>query len=105
MSTTLVVVIGNSDNKLTQQEWADYAAKTAAIVHHYATTQHFAGCSPGTDPRQHACWIVEMDPALKGFLETALQRLCHEFRQDSIAVLTGETQMIGPRSSNSNATP
>lgn len=96
MLTTLVVQIGNSDDKLSQAEWTGFCAATWAAVGLYATQVHFEGYSVPTATWQNACWVAEIDPADLKRVRHKLAEVADLYRQDSIAVTLGITEMVSP---------
>lgn len=92
--TTVSIQIGNSDNKLTQQEWADYCTHVHRTINDTCTTIHYNGGSNWNAPWQNACWVAEI-PTNK--LPTLKQQLTHTrttYHQDSIAIINGTTEFI-----------
>lgn len=80
------VSIGNSDDKLTQREWATFWEFTCAAVHRWAAQVHGEWLSAPADPYQNACWCIEIDDETAELtLKPELIHLAGEFRQDSIA--------------------
>ena len=86
---TVTIAIGNSDNKLTQQEWSAYINLIRDVL---PDTVHFFGCSDGCLPWQNACWIVETYEPEQ--LKEELTNIRKIYRQDSIAIIQGDTQFI-----------
>ena len=95
--------IGNSDDKLTQREWAHFIADVRQVVNGWSS-------HPGTPNKLHgewfslpdmehqnACWLVELhaddEDAMSG-LRDELAALCDEYRQASIAWTAGVTEFI-----------
>lgn len=91
MNETLVILIGNSDDKLSQKEWSQYAMDVSLLAHNWAKAIHFEGGSASGSEWQNACWVVEWDTADLANLNTELSQLAAHYRQDSIAVITGGT--------------
>lgn len=81
------VSIGNSDDKLSQRDWAAFYVEVDEILRWYATTIHGAWMSESVSPWQNACWRVEFlaDPAEA---KTKLAECAARFNQDSIAWAT-----------------
>ncbi len=97
---TIILQIGNSDDKLTQREWHSFTTQLLSIVRYLGggpnnSTVHFAGCSASNAPWQNYC-IVAVVNSLDD-LEDRLADLARQFKQDSIALTVGETRMIAPR--------
>lgn len=94
MDRTVVVSIGNSDNKLTQAEWHEFVQSVDVVLAKCVRRTHFRGFSPGEAPWQNAAWWVEMDERrVLGFHED-LRRLLPKFNQESIAFLWGNGELI-----------
>jgi putative flippase GtrA len=89
---TLTVCIGNSDDGLTQREWADYWRDVNLEVSTSASHVFGVFLSVPNSPYQNACWVFEGE--LTPDLEESLATLARRFRQDSIAVSVGETTMV-----------
>ena len=82
--TTVYVSIGNSDDKLSQKEWAAYCVDVEAIVVTAAKAMHGKWTSPSRDPWQNACWCFEAWDHLIERSKQNLSVLAHCYRQDSI---------------------
>ena len=91
---TLSILIGNSDNKLSQQNWAQFCISMGSSIRHHAARLHFYGLSNPDSEYQTACWVVEIeDKDLDSLIKSiAMKRSMYE--QDSIAVIYGQTQFI-----------
>ena len=96
--TIAVVQIGNSDDKLTQEEWSQFCASTHSTVFSRAYQQriHFYGFAPSDAPWQNACWVFELstNPEVTSDLHNALAVVARNYRQDSIALTIGETTFV-----------
>lgn len=91
---TVCVAIGNSDDKLTQREWAEYVADVGHSVRLYAQQVHADWRSDSAARWQNAGWLFELDDVEAGALKLVLAREARAYRQDSIAWLEGGTQFI-----------
>jgi hypothetical protein len=78
------VSIGNSDDKLTQQEWALFFSQTAILLQRHAKV-HGQWASEPASAWQNACWCVEAEGSKVDFIQAELVGLADRFRQDSIA--------------------
>jgi hypothetical protein len=79
------VSIGNSDDKLTQQEWALFFSHTAVLLQGHARV-HGQWASEPASAWQNACWCVEVGGNTKvEFIKAELVGLAVQYRQDSIA--------------------
>lgn len=89
---TLVIQIGNTDNKLTQQEWSSYQLEVKETIKQWSTCIHFDGNSDPEAAWQNKCWVIETDrPATLKLHLTAIRK---KYRQDSIALSLAETSFI-----------
>ncbi len=88
--TTAVIQIGNSDNKLTQKEWAEFVSDLTYLLHPF--TCHFSGGANCAAPWQNYCWVIEMQ-SLDG-LRNDLAQLAKDYGQDSIALTIGDTEFV-----------
>lgn len=96
--------IGNSDDKLTQQEWAAFLGEVhtlaAQVVHtHVGVVVQFMGYSAPGAPWQNALWAIELpdDPDPREALRGRLKVLAGRYRQDAVAWWeSGRTEMLTP---------
>lgn len=96
-SKTIVIQIGNSDNKLSQKEWANFIAETRLAVGSRCGNVHFDGGSGFDSKWQNMCIVADVYQSdIEGLAED-LSQLCVSFCQDSIAVTVGDTKFVtGP---------
>lgn len=90
------VSIGNSDDKLTQQEWALFFSQTALLLQRHAKV-HGQWASEPASAWQNACWCIQVDTLTKAeFIKAELVGLADRFRQDSIAwAEVKDTEFLG----------
>lgn len=91
---TVVIQIGNSDNKLTQSEWAHYAERMRSAIAANVFRCHFSGGSDWDAPWQNACWVCELEAGKCGVLTEAVRKCREQFKQDSVAVTIGDTTFV-----------
>jgi hypothetical protein len=97
---TVHIAIGNSDDGLSQREWAKYIDEVDDLVKVVAEVVHGRWYSAPDVPWQNACWAFEMgtgnfaDPA--GWIKERLARVAEMYGQDSIAWNESETEFLGP---------
>lgn len=92
---TVYISIGNSDDKLTQVEWASFYRETCLAIRDHAVTVHGQWVSEPASAWQNACWCIEIDDDEAGFLRGELSEAVTKFRQDSIAwATTTKTEFI-----------
>lgn len=90
MATT-VIQIGNSDDKLTQAQWAHFIKRVDDAVRIRASQIHFSGTSHSVAEWQNAAWIFEIDEISSLRLFDDMKVFCEMFNQDSIAWTEGKT--------------
>lgn len=92
---TVVIQIGNSDDKLTQSNWAAFvhAMRHEAILKNCRQI-HFAGAPGNAERWQNFAFIVECEDEQVPPLLAAVKDIRDVFDQDSAAVTVGDTQFI-----------
>lgn len=90
--STLAVAIGNSDDKLTQAEWADYCTDVRGALWGVAVEVFGEFASASTSRFQNACYLVRAE--LDDELRARLAELARDYGQESIAVAVGETEFV-----------
>ena len=79
------VSIGNSDDKLTQQEWSEYSHAVDGLLRMHGKL-HGAWFSLPDSGYQNACWCVEFSEFGQGTdFRADLKDLARFYGQDSIA--------------------
>jgi hypothetical protein len=92
---TTYITIGNTDNKLTQQEWSAFITDVVMLVLEHASEVHFAGFSHPSAPYQNACWCVDFkSDADRVNARSVLQLIKGKYRQDSIAWAESQVSFI-----------
>lgn len=91
---TASIMIGNSDDKLGQREWSQFVADTDREIVRLANNIFFSGFAAPSAQWQNACWVVEV--ADEQDLKQILARLAKEYRQDSIALVVGDSELVKP---------
>lgn len=92
---TYTLQIGNTDNKLTQQEWSEYVAKIIRVVKKFSDELYFSGGSSNWEPWQNYCIVFSLitDEKLNIFMEMIVE-IKDEYKQDSVALTIGSTIML-----------
>ena len=85
---------GNSDNKLTQQEWALFVAEVGGILAVHERQRHFFGGSETYAPWQNVCWVCEIDEDKLDLLRGQLRESRLSYRQDSVCLLVGQAEFV-----------
>ena len=83
----IYIAIGNSDDKLTQREWANFHGAMYATIHASDDIKvHGEWFSSPTSAWQNACWCLEItDESVFHRLRNSLRFYARRFNQDSIA--------------------
>jgi len=89
---TATICIGNSDNKLTQAEWAEFFNSVKWQISRSADSIFFSGCSNPDSIYQNACWVFSI--TTMDTLRLVLKSIKQKYKQDSIALVVGETEFI-----------
>ena len=92
---TVTIILGNSDNKLTQQDWANYVKEIQQyIIEKFALKVEFFGGSPSWLEWQNAATVFRIDeeeiPQTIAFCKECRKR----YHQESIAWIVGDTEFI-----------
>lgn len=82
---TVYISIGNSDDKLTQNEWSHFHALVEGHIRDHVQQIYGRWLSVPSDPWQNACWCVRVAPIHAEALRFELATEAKAFRQDSIA--------------------
>ena len=99
-SSTVCVMIGNSDDKLTQAEWSKFYAHVDSLVSLYAGHVFGRWASLPHAPYQNACWAFVVGEGTGGgyrprdVLRLALSEVALSYRQESIAWVEGVPEML-----------
>lgn len=88
-----VIQFGNSDNKLTQQEWSNFIMAMRDVTSNIYLT-HFEGASFPDKPWQNYCIVLQLEEYNVDNLILSVQMVREKFQQDSVAMLIGETMFI-----------
>lgn len=91
---TITILIGNSDNKLTQLMWSKYVARTNWHIERHAHAVHFKGGSSWDSQWQNACWVCEIAPDRLEQIRKEITEVRTQHFQDSVAIIVGNTEFI-----------
>lgn len=96
MTTTATIMIGNSDNKLTQERWSEFCKGLKDLCESYEDLViHFASACNGDAPWQNYCIVIQTDEDVLFWLKRELIHLRNKYNQDSIALVSGITEFLG----------
>lgn len=82
---TVYISIGNSDDRLTQREWAAFVLQVHLVLIDAAKVVHGSWTSASAQEWQNACWCAEIPDDRVDELKDRLRYWARQFRQDSIA--------------------
>ncbi|MBK8113295.1 MAG: hypothetical protein IPK44_01600 [Candidatus Accumulibacter sp.] len=91
---TVVIQIGNSDDRLTQGEWSSFFVEIDRCLQSGSRAVHFRGTSEGTAPWQNACLVVSVEDGNVQKLLAEVAIIRETYLQDSVAALVGNVEMI-----------
>jgi hypothetical protein len=97
---TITLQIGNSDDKLTQAEWAEFVDAIDDAINRMVGglpgELHFSGGSANCAKWQNYCWVFTMtkDPTITSEFKRAISGIRIVCRQKSVAWTEGETSFI-----------
>jgi hypothetical protein len=91
---SVAVLIGNTDNKLTQAEWSKLCQDVRDVLAELSAVKHFSGGSDWDAPWQTGCFVVAMNRCNFEKLPERLLPLVNMYRQDSIAVFGGAVNLV-----------
>lgn len=91
---TVTIQAGNSDDKLTQAQWAGFVAACRDAIERSSAEVHFFGASAGWERWQNAAWVIAADEGVAADLRQELKKVRSQYAQDSIAWTEGETDFI-----------
>ncbi len=94
MSKTVVIQIGNSDDKLTQKEWSEFCVDLYQCGIDFCKQIHFFGASDAKSEWQNACLVAEIAENQIENLKLKLGQLAARNIQNSIAMTLGETEFV-----------
>ena len=91
---TITIQIGNSDDKLTQAEWASFVRTMRSSILDSAHTVHFFGAPMNWENWQNAAWVIAIEEDRIPILKQEIIKVRQEFKQDSVAWTEGETLFV-----------
>lgn len=94
MTKTVVIQIGNSDNKLSQEEWAQFCSELKSYLDSEHMNFQFCASSVGWEPWQNLALIFVCQDNEIPELRKNVTQIREKYRQDSAAWLEGVTKFI-----------
>ena len=93
-TSTVVIQIGNTDNKLTQGEWSNFVHSMHTTIASNVYRIHFRGGSDWDAPWQNGCWVCEVTPDQVDALKASVAACRKAYRQDAAAFTAGQSEFI-----------
>jgi hypothetical protein len=91
----VTVSIGNTDNKLTQQEWNNFVTEIQDVIMLLDELQiRFFGGASNWEPWQNVAWILEGSASDIEHLHDAVKSIRRRYDQDSAFMLFGQGMFV-----------
>ena len=87
---TVSLQIGNSDDKLSQKEWASFVRDIKKVLMINEAFIHFFGAPSNHEEWQNACWVFNISDTSD--LKSDILKIRTKYNQDSVAWLEGEAE-------------
>jgi hypothetical protein len=94
--TQIYVSIGNSDDKLSQEEWYRFCDDLVTVLGDFADQTYGQWYSLPNAKWQNMVASIEIADNFLDDLRDVLRQLAEEYRQDSIALQAGTAEFIAP---------
>ena len=91
---TMIICIGNTDNKLTQQGWYSFCNDINHTIEQYPHTLHFFGGPPTHSPYQNVLWMLEIREEYIEKLKREIKEVRETFGQDSVFVMVSDGEFV-----------
>ena len=91
---TMIICVGNSDNKLSQQGWYSFYSDINYIIEQYPHTLHFFGGPPTHLPYQNVLWMFEIREEYIEKLKKEVKEVRETFGQDSAFVMVSDGEFV-----------
>jgi hypothetical protein len=92
---SVAVLIGNSDDRLGQAQWAQYVSDVGVLFRVACFKVHFEGFPAADGPWQNACWVGEIEHDKLPELRDELRKARTRHNQDAAAlIVAGAAEMI-----------
>lgn len=95
-TSTIYVSIGNSDDKLTQDDWCHFCCAVVSLIRMETPTVHGEWYSKSGAPWQNMCICFEIPTDRADAMKAALRVIAADHCQDSIAWAVAATEFLKP---------
>ena len=92
MAKYIVVSIGNTDGKLSQEEWSDYVDEMGTVMNQYKI--HFFGGSSNWEDWQNVAWIVEIPVKVINVIMAEISSVRKKYNQESAFFMVADGMFI-----------
>lgn len=90
---TVTILIGNTDNKLTQQSWSIFCGRMDDYLQRHYNV-HFRGGSSYDSQHQNACWVCEIRDSQIKQIKEIVRMIRSSFNQTSVAFISGTVEFV-----------
>jgi hypothetical protein len=91
---SISLLMSNTDNKLSQQQWHDFIAASKQAVRSACAEFHFFGAPPNWERHQNAAFVFTLEDESIHTLKEKMKSIRSEYNQDSVAWLEGDTVFL-----------
>ncbi len=91
---TVIVQIGNTDNKRTQKQWSEFCNDIYESIQLLADEIHFSAPSVGWADWQNATFVFAIEERFIVAMKSQIVSVRKKYIQDSVAWLEGNTEFI-----------
>lgn len=91
---TLCVIIENTDDQLSQRQWAAYVSRLHRIMKMYSSKFRFNGGTDFTNESQLRCEIIKVRSDQLKYMMQELEMMGLEYDQDSISYMVGPLRRL-----------
>lgn len=91
---TIVIQIGNTDDKLTQAQWSAFVIAMREAILQHCQAVHFFGGSTNWERWQNCAWVIGCYPPQVPELRAAVTDARKLFNQESAAWTEGNTIFV-----------
>lgn len=91
---TVIILIGNSDNKLSQKDWHYFVSDVRTIIWLFEKETHFIGSTEPFSEYQSGCFVFVIEQNQLEALKERLVLCKKRHQQNFIAMIVGNTQLI-----------
>lgn len=88
----LSILIGNTDQRLNLIDWSNYVKDCQLEIEKCCKEIYFFGGPENWSSFQNVCWVISLEK--ENELEESLILIKEKYKQNSIALIYGETKFI-----------